>query len=276
AVDRNGTAALESYRDLLGGDLDVIAPGGDTHDRFDDVDPRAQFFEVFGLMRRAPDVRVRAVRLLDRVAVREAVRNQPLAHLLASAELADELRVEPRLVDAQSRVGEQAVAVEPLNVVALVGGAVAPDVDAVILHRANQHGAGDGAAERGRVEVGLAAAADVEGTALQRDQALFDERGLAVDQPGQLGTVLGRPFRDRFDVGFVVLADVGRVGVRNGALLAHPRDSNRSVEAAREGDPHTLTNGQTRQYFRHASRVLLRGGWLGHVQGRSMSANSAR
>src|SRR5690606_12252320 len=101
AVDRNGTAALESYRDLLGGDLDVIAPGGDTHDRFDDVDPRAQFFEVFGLMRRAPDVRVRAVRLFNGVAVREAVRNQPLAHLLAPAQFADELRIEPRLVDAQ-------------------------------------------------------------------------------------------------------------------------------------------------------------------------------
>jgi hypothetical protein len=44
-----------------------------------------------------------------------------LAHLLAAAELAHELRVEPGLVDLELRVDEDAVAVEPLDVVALVG-----------------------------------------------------------------------------------------------------------------------------------------------------------
>ena len=52
------------------------------------------------------------------------------------------------------RVREQAVAVEALDVVALEGAAVAPDVDVVFLHRGHQHGAGDGAAQRRGVEVG--------------------------------------------------------------------------------------------------------------------------
>ena len=54
------------------------------------------------------------------------------------------------------RVDEQAVAVEALDVVALVGRAVAPDVDAVLAHRLHEHRPGDGAAERRRVEVALA------------------------------------------------------------------------------------------------------------------------
>ena len=97
---------------------------------------------------------------------------EPLAHLLAAAELADEGRVEPRLVDAQRRVREQPVAVEALDVVALVGRAVAPDLDAVLAHRAHEQRPGDGAAERRRVEVAAAGGLDVEGAALERGEAL--------------------------------------------------------------------------------------------------------
>jgi hypothetical protein len=57
-----------------------------------------------------------------------------LAHLLAAAEGVDELRVEPGLVDLQAGVDEHAVAVEALDVVALVGGAVAEDVHVVAAH----------------------------------------------------------------------------------------------------------------------------------------------
>jgi hypothetical protein len=44
--------------------------------------------------------------------------------------------VEPGLVDLEAGIDEQAVAVEALDVVALEGGAVAPDVDVVLLHAA--------------------------------------------------------------------------------------------------------------------------------------------
>jgi hypothetical protein len=48
---------------------------------------------------------------------------------MAAAELTDEGRVEPRLVDPQARVGQQPVAVEALDVVALEGRAVPPDLE---------------------------------------------------------------------------------------------------------------------------------------------------
>src|SRR5690606_42025586 len=50
-------------------------------------------------------------------------------HLGASAEFVDEGLVEPRLVDLQVGIGEQAVTVEPLDVVSLERAPVAPDVD---------------------------------------------------------------------------------------------------------------------------------------------------
>ena len=152
--------------------------------------------ERLGLVRRAPDVGVGRVGLLDAVAVGQVVLDEPLAHLGAAAELADEVGVEPRLVDAQRRVGEQAVAVEPLDVVALERRAVAPDVHVVGLHRPHQHRAGDGPAERGGVEVGAAGRADVERPAGQRGQALLDQLAAAVDRAGQLGAVLQRARRD--------------------------------------------------------------------------------
>jgi hypothetical protein len=80
-------------------------------------------------------------------------------HLGAAAELVDESGVEPGLVDLEVGIDEQAVAVEALDVVAFEGGAVAPDVDVVLLHGGDQHGAGDGAADGRGVEVGDAGGA---------------------------------------------------------------------------------------------------------------------
>ena len=124
----------------------------------------------------APDVRVGGVRLLGASRGRGSCARR--SHSLISVRPPSSVTkscVEPRLVDAQPRVGQQAVAVEPLDVVALVGRAVAPDVDAVVVHRAHQQGAGDGAAERRGVEVGLAGGADVERAAGQGDEALLDQ-----------------------------------------------------------------------------------------------------
>ena len=169
---------------------------------------------------------------------------QPLAHLLAAAELRDELRVEPRLVDAEARVGEQAVAEEPLDVVALVGRAVAPDVDAVLAHRVDEHRPGDGAPERGRVEVRLAGARDVEGAALERDEPFVDELCAAVDDLRRLGAVAERALGDVGDVVLVDLAEVGGERVGDAALLADPGDRDGGVETAREGDADALADRQ--------------------------------
>ena len=142
------------------------------------------------------------------------------------------LLIEPRLVDAQARIGEQAVAIEPLDVVALVGRAVAPDVDVVFAHRGDEHRAGDGAAERRGVEIGLPRRRDVKRAALQRRHAFGDERFAAFDQPRLLGAVGHRLARDLVVVGLVGLAEIRGVGVRNRALLAHPVQRGAGIEAA--------------------------------------------
>ena len=183
--------------------------------------------------------------------VREAGLVQVLRHLLAAAELVDELLIEPRLVDAQVRVGEQAVAVEALDVVALERAAVAPDVDVVFLHRDDQHRAGDGAAERRGVEVGDAGGGDVEGAALQRRDPFGDQLRAAVDQPRLLGAVLQRLARNLVVVGFVGLAEVGGVGVGDRALGAHPVQRRAGVEAAGERDADLLAGGKTLKNGRH-------------------------
>ena len=148
--------------------------------------------------------------------------------------------VEPGLVDLEVRVDEEAVAVEALDVVALEGGAVAPDVDAVFLHGGDEHGAGDGAADGRGVEVGDAGGGDVEGAGLQRGDAFADELLAAVDEAGFFGAVLEGLAGDGVVVGFVGLAEVGGVGVGERALLLHPVERGGGVEAAGEGDADAL------------------------------------
>ena len=176
------------------------------------------------------------VRLLGAHLVGEARAREILRHLLAAAELVDELLVEPRLVDLQARVREQAVAVEPLDVVALVGRAVAPDVDVVGFHRRDQHRAGHGAPERRRVEIRDAGGRDVERARLDRRDPFRHQLLAAVDEARVRGAVLQRLARDRIVVGLVGLPEIGRVGVRDRTLLAHPVDRRAGVEAAGKCD----------------------------------------
>jgi hypothetical protein len=243
-VDRDRAAALEPDGDVLGSDLDGGLPELHAHDRLDRLQRDVEVLERLGLVGGAPDVGVGRVGLLLAVPVRQLPLDEPLAHLGAAAELVDEVGVEPGLVDAQVRVGEQAVAVEPLDVVALERRAVAPDVDPVLVHRPHQHRAGHRAPERGGVEVRAAARADVEGAAGQRREPLLDQGEPAVDGAGELGAVLHRPLRDAGDVRLVVLADVGGVGARDGALGAHPGHGDRRVEPSREGDADAFADGQ--------------------------------
>ena len=87
--------------------------------------------EILGFMRGAEDVGVGRVGLLDAHLVGQAGALHVLRHFLAAAELVDERLIEPGLVDAQRGIGQQAVAIEALDIVALERAAVAPDVDLV-------------------------------------------------------------------------------------------------------------------------------------------------
>ena len=207
-------------------------------------------------MRCTPDVGIGGVGLLLGSAVGKVTSKEPFAHLVTTTEFIDEVSIKPRLVNAQGRVCHQTVTVEALNVIALVGGSVTPNVHAVFVHRTNQHGAGDSTTQRGGVEVGLARGANVESTTLQSNEAFLNEGSTAVNQPSNLSTVFEGAARNAVDVWFICLAEVGGVGARDSTLFAHPRNSNRGVETSREGDTNALTNRQRRKNLRHVSILL--------------------
>ena len=250
-----GRPCTKVMRDVLGLDGDRGVPELHPHDRLDDLHRLVEVLEGLGLVGGAPDVGVGGVGLLLARAVGQVALGEPGAHLVAAAELGDEVGIQPRLVDAQVGVGEQAVAVEPLDVVALEGRAVAPDLDLVGVHGAHQQGAGDRAAQGSGVEVGLAAGADVERAAGDGRQALLDERVPAVDQPGQLGAVLAGAVGHGVDLRLVVLAEVGRVRAGDRPLLAHPRDGHGGVETPGEGDADALADGQGGEDLGHDARL---------------------
>ena len=255
AVEGDGKALFKADGDLFALDFDIVAPEGRAHDGDDDLDRRRKMLQVFGFVGCAEDVGVGGVGLLGGHLVGEAVALHEGGHLGAAAELVDESGVEPGLVDLEAGIDEQAVAVEALDVVAFEGGAVAPDVDVVLLHGGDQHGAGDGAADGSGVEVGNAGGGDVEGAGLQRGDAFANERAAAVDEAGLFGAVFEGLARNRVVVGFVGLAEVGRVGVGDGALLLHPVQGGGGVEPAGEGNADFLADGQGFENYGHACRT---------------------
>ena len=235
---------------------DVVAPRRDAHDRLDDRDAGVEPLEILGFVRGAEHVRVGRVRLLGAHVVRQADLSHVLRHLGAAAELVDERLVEPRLVDAQARVGEQPVAIEAFDVVALERAPVAPDVDVVFLHRADEHRAGDRAADRRRVEVRNAGGGDVKRAALQDRQSLGDELRAAVDEAGLFGAVLQRAPRNLVVVRLVGLTEVRGVGVRDRALAAHPVQRRARVEPARERDADAFAGRQFLKNVGHETHSL--------------------
>src|SRR5207302_195103 len=235
-------------------------PERNAHDRFDDGDTFAEILEILRFVRGAEHVRVGRVRLLGAHAVREAGALHVLRHFTASAELVDEALIEPRLVDAKTRVREEAVAIEPFDVVALERAAVAPDVDVVFLHRRDQHRAGHRAAERGGVEVRYSGRGDVERAALQRRQSFGDQWRAAVDETRLLGAVPQRAARDVIVIGLVGLTEVGRIRVRDRALLPHPVQGGARIEAARKRNADALADRKSLKNVSHhlAGRSELR------------------
>jgi len=215
-----------------------------------------QELEVLRFVRGAENVRVSGVRLLHAHLVFEAALDEVLGHLRAAAEFVDELLVEPRLVHAQVRIGEQPVAVEALDVVALERAAVAPDVHVIVTHRGHEHRTCHRATQRRGVEVRLPSGADVERAALQRGKPLSHQLRAALDEPRLLRAVRHRLARDLLVVRFVGLAEVGGVREGHGALLAHPVECGAGIEAAGKGDADLFADGKTLEDVGHGCPEL--------------------
>ena len=184
------------------------------------------------------------VGFFNRHFVVEAVGNQKFAHFVTAAEFVDKLLIEPRFVDFQRRIGQQAVAVETLNVVAFVGAAVAPDIHIVFFHGGNEHGAGHGAAQRRGVEVGDAAGGNGGTRRIGWRQCLRVPTARGSQSGGHFLRRIHRFFRNGVVIVFVRLAEVGGVGVRQCAFEFHPQQCGRGIKTAGEGDADFLTDGE--------------------------------
>ena len=126
------------------------------------------------------------------------------------------------------------------------------------MHRAHEQGAGDGPAQGSGVEVGATTAADVEGAATHRDQALLDQGRAAVDGAGELGAVGEGAPGHLVDLGLVVLPEVGGVGAGDRPLLAHPGDGDGGVETSGEGDADALADGEGSEDLGHEWKTIRR------------------
>ena len=82
-----------------------------------------------------------------------------------------------------------------------------------------------------------------------------------------------RPDGDAGDVGLVVLADVGGVGARDRALVAHPGHGDGRVEAAGEGDADALTLGEGGEDLGH---LVVPFGECGELLGEGVAARRGR
>ena len=133
------------------------------------------------------DIAVGRISLFGAHLVVESIGGEVRRHLRAAAQFVDELLIEPRLVDPQVRIGQQAVAIEPLDVVAFEGGAITPDVNPVFLHCRYQHRASHSATKRCGVEVRGAAGGDVEGTRLNGCKTFVDQLRTAIHESGLFG-----------------------------------------------------------------------------------------
>ena len=106
------------------------------------------------------------------------------------------------------------------------------------------------------LKYGTPAVRDVKGAALQRGDALGHELPAAIDQTRELGAVLARAARNVVVVRLVGLAEIGGVGVRDGALLAHPVNRGARIEAAGERNADLLADGKALKNICHAPQML--------------------
>ena len=244
AIECHRSALFKAHPHRFTGNGHVIAPESHAHDGVDDGHAAVQVLQVFRLVGRAQHIGICGVGLFGRHLVAKSGLRHEGRHLSPATQFINKQLIQPGFVDLERRVGQQAVTVKTLDVIALEGAAVAPDVDVVLLHGRHQHGAGHSATDRGGVEVGEAAGGDMESATLQGGDALCGQLGAAIHQACQLRAVLHGLARDLVVVGFVGLAQIGGVGIGQGALEFHPVQRCAGVEAARESDADFLTERQ--------------------------------
>ncbi len=85
-------------------------------------------------------------------------------------------------------------------------------------------------------------------------QALFHKRSRAVDKARGLRAVLAGSTRHRGNVRLVVLANVGRVGERDGSLFPHPCHRDGRIETTGERNSYPFTNRKLREDFGHSAQ----------------------
>ena len=137
---------METNGDIFRCNLHVIAPVSNTHDGLNNFHAVAQLFKKFRFVCCAPNVCVGGVRLFSRCFVRKLARCKELAHLRTATHFINEGGVKPWLVNAKRWIHHEAIAIETFDVVALVGAAIAPDINAVFLHGAHEQCSGNGTA----------------------------------------------------------------------------------------------------------------------------------
>ena len=251
-------AFRKAHADRLGLHHDIFAPERHAHDGLDNANALVQELQVLRFVSGAKQVRVSGIGLLGAHAVVETRGLHVLRHLLAATEFIDEALVQPGFVDAQPRVGQQAVAVEALDVIALEGAAVAPDVHVIFAHGHHQHGASHRAAQRCRVEVSRPARGHMESTALDGGKAFRNQLRPAFHQPRALGAITQRATRNIRVVSLVRLTKVRRVGIGHRAFGAHPVQRGAGVEPAGKRYTHALAYWQTLQNVSHGKSPSLK------------------
>src|SRR5439155_8137885 len=103
-------------------------------------------------------------------------------------------------------------------------------------HGDDEQRAGDGTADRCRVEVRDARRRNVKRTGLERRDAFGHEWRSAVDQARMLGPIEQSLARNLVIVWFVGLAKVRGVSVGDRPLLTHPVKSRAGVQSTGEGN----------------------------------------
>ncbi|CGW22455.1 Uncharacterised protein [Salmonella enterica subsp. enterica serovar Typhi] len=176
---------------------------------------------------------------------------------MTAAQLIDKVGIQPRFVNLQLGVGQQAVTIETFNIVAFIGAAVAPDIHAVFFHCGDQHRAGHGTAQRRGIEIGQSASRIMESAALNRCDPFCNQLLAAINQAGILCAILHCATRNGVIVILIRLSQIRSIGIWDSSFLSHPQQRGASVQTAGKSDTNTLTCWKMLKNRRHRIEPCL-------------------